>query len=210
MKQKIDFRFVMSDSINSNYHTDSEQKVVGRIPEDFLPLTVPEMEESTKESPVFDIKRTDIPAFIEFVGRLGWYAHKIISVDSIKKELVVRDGINHEFTLSFDFAEQHLRQDHHLSSYINEMGLYKFLIFVMGNNLYEHEIGPVNPQDEVVLIYGDRDTEFATEFYMTFEKIINHMQNDHRWTNQELLDVGYCQEVFMDPEIDNCIKMLSE
>ena len=188
----------------------SKQKVVDRTPEDFLSLPMPEMEESTKESPVFDIKHTDIPAFIEFVGKRGWYAHKIISVDSIEKELVVRDGINHEFTLNFDFAEQHLRQDHHLSSYINEMGLYKFLIFVMENNLYEHEIGPVNPQDEVVLIYGDRDTEFATEFYMTFEKIINHMQNDHRWTNQELLNADYCKKIFMYPEIDSCIKMLSE
>jgi len=133
-----------------------------------------------------------------------------ISEDSISRELVVRDGIDHEFTLNFDFAEEHLRQDHHLSSYIDEMGLYNFLIFVMNNNLYEHEIGPVNPQDEVVLIYGDKATEFATEFNMTFEKIIKHMQNDHKWTNQELLDVGYCQEAFRGPEIDACIKRLSK
>ena len=187
-----------------------EQRVVDRRPADILLLPVPEMEETTKESPVFDIENENIPAFIEFVGKLGWYSHRIVNADSNSKELVVRDGINHEFTLSFDFAEHHLRQDHHLSSYIDEMGLYKFLIFAMNNNLYEHEIGPVNSQDEVVLIYGDRGTEFATEFYMTFEKIIEHMQNDHRWTNQELLNADYCQKVFMDPEIDSCIKRLSE
>ena len=187
-----------------------EQKVVDRRPADILPLPVPELEETTKESPVFDIENENIPAVIEFVGKLGWYSHRIVSADSNSKELVVRDGINHEFTLSFDFAEQHLRRDHHLSSYIDEMGLYNFLIFAMKNNLYEHKIGPVNSREEVVLIYGDKGTEFATEFFMTFKKIITHMKNDHRWTNQELLEVGYCQEVFIGPEIDSCIKRLSE
>lgn len=187
-----------------------EQNVVDRRPPQFQPLPTPELAESANQSSVFEIERADISAFLEFVGNLGWYSHSIISADSVSQTLVVRDGINHEFTLSFDFAEQHLRQDHHLGSYIDEMGLYNFLIFAMKNNLYEHEIGPVNPQDEVVLIFGDKGTDFATEFYMTFEKIIKHMQNDHKWTNKELLDAGYCEEVFMNLEIDSCIKRLTK
>ena len=61
-----------------------------------------------------------------------------------------------------------------------------------------------------MLIFGDKGTDFATEFYMTFEKIIKHMQNDHKWTNKELLDAGYCEEVSMNIEMDSCIKRLTK
>ena len=102
---------------------------------------------------------------MEFIGTKGWYAHEIISVDNDTQTLVVRDGIDHEFTLDFDFADLHLREHHkNVEPVIEEMGLYNFLVFAMENKLYAHEIGPATPEEKVVLIYGDRGTDYATDF----------------------------------------------
>lgn len=158
---------------------------------------------------VFEIEDQNIPAFLEFVGERGWYSHEIISVDGDTKTLVVRDGIGHEFILSFDFADTHLREHHrNVTSYIEELGLNGFLVFAMENNLYQHKIGPVDSENQAVLIYGDKGTEFETEFYMTFDNIINHMQRDHKWTNKELLDAGYCESAFKRMDVDICTQKL--
>ncbi len=147
---------------------------------------------------------------MEFIGTKGWYAHEIISVDNDTQTLVVRDGIDHEFTLDFDFADLHLREHHkNVEPAIEEMGLYNFLVFAMENKLYAHEIGPVTPEEKVVLIYGDRGTDYATEFFMTFENIIAHMQKEHKWTNQELLDGGYCEYAFSGAKVSSCRERLT-
>ena len=38
---------------------------------------------------------------------------------------------------------------------------------------------------------------------MTFENIIAHMQKDHKWTNQELLDGGYCEYAFSGAKVSS-------
>ena len=64
----------------------------------------------TKLGSVFEIAPEEVPTFLEFIGTKGWYAHEIISVDNDTQTLVVRDGIDHEFTLDFDFADLHLKE----------------------------------------------------------------------------------------------------
>ena len=71
------------------------------------------------------------------------------------------------------------------------------------------KFGPVTPEEKVVLIYGDRGTDYATDFFMTFENIIAHMQKDHKWTNQELLDGGYCEYAFSGAKVSSCRERLT-
>ena len=169
-----------------------------------------DQQKPTNLSNIFEVEDAHIPAFLDFVAPLGLYAHKIVGVDAATESLVVRDGLGHEFTLTFDFADFHLREHHrNVAPLIDQMGLAGFLEFAMDNNLYQHEIGPVTPRDQVVLIYGDRGTDYATKFFMTFDNIINHIERDHKWTNQELLDAGYCESVFTGGDVATCIQKLT-
>ena len=159
----------------------------------------------TKLGSVLEIAPEEVATFLEFVGTKGWYAHEIVIVDNDAQALVVRDGIDHEFTLEFEFANLPLIEHHkNVKPMIEKMGLFSFLVFAMENNLYAHEMGPVTPEEKVVLIYGDRGTEYSTEFFMTFENIIAHLHKDHKWTNQELLDGDYCEYAFSGAKVGSC------
>ena len=180
------------------------------IPEEIMVTldSIDSLSKASLQASVFQVDDQEIPEFLIFIKSKGWYAHTIVGINEDEKIMTVEDGIGHEFPITFEFAEMHLREHHGVGAYVDEMGLFGFLEFAMENGLYQHRMDKVILEDEVVIIKGDEGTDFETTFEMTFENIIEHMRLDHKWINQELLDANYCETVFAGEEVDNCIKEL--
>lgn len=180
-------------------HKTILKTIKGEVPED-IKSVMDELEKiSTKETNILTFKGIepkDQAIFLNWIKDKGWYSHTITNVYPTEKLLEIRDGKENQFNVTFEFAELHLREHHPLGSYIDDMGIERFLEFAKENSLFQHEIKEVLPDKSRVAIIGDKGTEFEAEFELDFSTILSHMKFDHRWTNQNLLDAGYCEEAY--------------